>query len=68
MEQLLNIQTHKEALTKVTQSHHTFSYWCSKFNSLLLKKQPEIKGIEILEHCFFYTGYADDVTCFLEDA
>ena len=34
---------------------------------LFIKKHPEIKGIEIFEHCFLYTAYADD-TFFLKDA
>ena len=29
---------------------------------LLIKKHPEIKGIEKFEHCFLYTAYADDTT------
>ena len=33
-----------------------------------IKKHPEIKGIEIFEHCFLYTAYADDTTFFLKDA
>ena len=35
---------------------------------LFTKKHPEIKGIEIFEHCFLYTAYADDTTFFLKDA
>ena len=35
---------------------------------LFIKKHPEIKGIEIFEHCFLYTPYADDTTFFLKDA
>ena len=35
---------------------------------LFIKKHPEIKGIEIFEHCFLYTAYADDTTFFLKDA
>ena len=31
---------------------------------LFIKKYPEIKDIEIFEHCFFYTAYADDTTFF----
>ena len=27
---------------------------------LFIIKHPEIKGIEIFEHCFLYTAYADD--------
>ena len=34
----------------------------------LIKKHPRIKGIEIFEHCFLYTAYADDTTFFLKDA
>ena len=33
---------------------------------LCIKKHPEIKGIEIFEHCFLYTAYADDTTFFSE--
>ena len=29
---------------------------------LLIKKHPEIKGIEKFEHCFLYTAYADDTS------
>ena len=35
---------------------------------LFIKKHPEIKGIEIFEHCFLYTAYADDTTFYLKDA
>ena len=35
---------------------------------IFIKKHPEIKGIEIFEHCFLYTAYADDTTFFLKDA
>ena len=35
---------------------------------LSIKKHPEIKGIEIFEHCFLYTAYADDTTFFLREA
>ena len=35
---------------------------------LFTKKHPEIKGIEIFEHYFLYTAYADDTTFFLKDA
>ena len=31
---------------------------------LFIKKHPEIKGIEIFEHCFLYTAYTDDTTFF----
>ena len=34
---------------------------------LLIKKHPEIKGIEITEHCFLSTAYADNITFFLKD-
>ena len=33
---------------------------------IFIKKHPEIKGIEIFEHCFLYTAYADD-TFYLKD-
>ena len=35
---------------------------------LFIKKHPEIKGIEIFEHCFLYTAYADDTAFFLKNA
>ena len=35
---------------------------------LFIQKYPEIEGIEIFEHCFLYTAYADDATFFLKDA
>ena len=35
---------------------------------LFIKRHPERKGIEIFEHCFLYTAYADDMTFFLKDA
>ena len=31
---------------------------------LLIKKHPEIKGIEIFGHCFLYTAFADNTTGF----
>ena len=33
---------------------------------LFIKKNLETKGIEIFEHCFLYTAYADDLTFFSE--
>ena len=33
---------------------------------LFIKKHPEIKGIEIFEHCFLYTAYTDDRRFFLK--
>ena len=50
----------------MTQSLRTFSYWRYTFY-FLLKKHPE-KGKEILEHCFFYTAYADNPKFFLKDS
>ena len=35
---------------------------------IFIKKHPEIKGIEIFEHCFLYTAYAENTTFFLNDA
>ena len=35
---------------------------------LFIKKHTEIKEIEIREHCFLDTSYADDTTFFLKDA
>ena len=35
---------------------------------LSIKKHPEIKGIEIFEHCFLYTAYAGKTTFFLKAA
>ena len=35
---------------------------------LFIKKHPEISGIEIFEHRFLYTVYANDTTFFLKDA
>ena len=35
---------------------------------LFIKKHPEIKDIEICEHCFLDTSYADDTKFFLKDA
>ena len=35
---------------------------------LFIKKHPEIKSIEIFEHCFLYTAYANDTTFLLKDA
>ena len=43
MEQLSNILNQKEALARVTQSRHTFSYFCQKFYFFLLKKHAEKK-------------------------
>ena len=34
----------------------------------MIKKHSQIKGIEIFEHCFLYTAYAEDTTFFLKDA
>ena len=35
---------------------------------IFIKKHPEIKGIEIFEHCFLYTAYGGDTTFFLKGA
>ena len=34
---------------------------------ILIKNDPNIKGIEIFEYCYLYTAYADDTTFFLKD-
>ena len=34
---------------------------------LVIEKHPKIKGIEISEHCFLYTAYADDATFIPKD-
>ena len=34
---------------------------------ILIKNDPNIKGIEMFEHCYLYTAYADDTTSFLKD-
>ena len=34
---------------------------------ILIKNDPNIKGIEMFEHCYLYTAYADDTTFFLKD-
>ena len=34
----------------------------------ILTKHPEIKGIEIFEHCFLYTAYADAIAYLVEQA
>ena len=35
---------------------------------IFIKNYPEIKDIEIFEHCFLYNVYADDTMFFLKDA
>ena len=35
---------------------------------VFIKEHPEIKGIEIFEHCFLYTAYADNLMFFLKYA
>ena len=34
---------------------------------ILIKNDPNIKGIEIFEYCYLYTAYADDTTFSLKD-
>ena len=34
---------------------------------ILIKNDPNIKGIDIFEYCYLYTAYADDTTFFLKD-
>ena len=34
---------------------------------ILIKNDPNIKGIEIFEYCYLCTAYADDTTFFLRD-
>ena len=34
---------------------------------LLIKENPHIKGLNIFDHCYLYSGYADDATFFLKD-
>ena len=40
---------------------------CLEILFILIKNDPNIKGIEIFEHCYLYTAYADDTTFFLKD-
>ena len=34
---------------------------------LLIKENPHIKGLNIFDHCYQYSAYADDTTFFLKD-
>lgn len=34
---------------------------------LLIKNNPKIKGLTIVDHCYLYSAYADDTTFFLKD-
>ena len=34
---------------------------------LFINKKPEITGLTIFDHCFFYSAYSDDTTFFLKD-
>ena len=34
---------------------------------LLIKENPHIKGLNISDHCYLYSAYADDTTFFLKD-
>ena len=34
---------------------------------LLIKENPHIKGLNILDHCYLYSAYTDDTTFFLKD-
>ena len=52
VEQLPNNLTQKEALAKVTQSWHTFSYWCQKFYFFLLKNILKQKVQKYLNNIF----------------
>ena len=40
---------------------------CLEILFILIKNDPNIKGIEIFEHCYLYTAYAEDTTFFLKD-
>ena len=33
----------------------------------LIKENPSIKGLNIFDHCYLYSAYADDTTSFLKD-
>ena len=34
---------------------------------LFIKENPHIKGLNIFDHCYLYSAYADDTTFFLKD-
>ena len=34
---------------------------------LLIKENPHMKGLNIFDHCYFYSAYADYTTFFLKD-
>ena len=40
---------------------------CLEILFILIKNDPNIKGIEIFKYCYLYTAYADDTTFFLKD-
>ena len=40
---------------------------CLKIFIILIKNDPNIKGIEIFEYCSLYTADADDTVFFLKD-
>ena len=52
------------------QGHHVSAYifiLVLEILFLFIRKHPEVKDIEIFEHCFVYTGYTDNNTFFLKD-
>ena len=40
---------------------------CLEILFILIKNDPNIKGIEIFEYCYLYKAYADDTTFSLKD-
>ena len=40
---------------------------CLESLFILIKNDPNIKGIKIFEYCYLCTAYADDTTFFLKD-
>ena len=40
---------------------------CLETLFIVIKNEPNIKGIEIFEYCYLYTAYANDTTFFLKD-
>ena len=40
---------------------------CLEILFILIKNDPNIKGVEIFKYCYLYTAYADKTTFFLKD-
>ena len=65
-EQLQNVLNRKRSSSR-RPDFSLFIHLALEILFLLNEENPRIKGLNIFDHCYLYSAYADDATSFLQD-